>query len=175
MRSPPTHSACGGEPIRHEPVRTVTHSSRISAGRGQSGQALVEYALVLPLLLLLVFGVLEFGRAVHYWIDSTHLANEGARYAAVNRNPGPGGSLAQTLADKGSTSELRDGSASVDPLQVCIDYPSGTSAAGDPVRVRATTTYHFLPFMNVLPVKITGEANMRLERRPDASIAGCAS
>lgn len=153
----------------------MTHSSRTSASRSQDGQAIVEFALVLPVLLLLVVGMLEFGRAIHYWIDSTHLANEGARYAAVNRNPGPGGSLAQTLADKGSTSELRDGSASVTPLQVCIDYPNGTSAVGDPVRVRASTTYTFIPFMNVLPVTITGEANMRLERRPDVSIAGCAS
>jgi len=153
----------------------VNHSSRTSASRGQEGQALVEYALVLPLMLVLIFGILEFGRAIHYWIDSTHLANEGARYAAVNRNPGPGGSLAQTLAGKGSTSELRDGSASVDPLQICVDYPNGTSAVGDPVRVRATTTYNFLPFMNLLPVSITGEASMRLERRPDSSIAGCAS
>jgi Flp pilus assembly protein TadG len=153
----------------------VNHSSRKSALRAQEGQALVEFALVLPLLLLLIFGVLEFGRALHYWIDSTHLANEGARYAAVNRNPGPGGTLAQTLVDKGSTSELRDGSTSVDPLQICIDYPNGTSAVGDPVRVRATTTYNFLPFMNLLPVSITGEAHMRLERRPDPSIAGCAT
>jgi Flp pilus assembly protein TadG len=153
----------------------VNHSSRTSALRGQDGQALIEYALVLPLLLLLIFGVLEFGRGIHYWIDSTHLANEGARYAAVNRNPGPGGTLAQTLANKGSTSELRDGSGSVDPLQICIDYPNGTSAVGDPVRVRATTTYTFIPFMNLLPVAITGEATMRIERRPDTSIAGCAS
>lgn len=152
-------------------MRNFTRTTAVSR---QEGQALVEYALVLPLLLLLIFGILEFGRAVHYWIDGTHLANEGARYAAVNRNPGPGGTLAQTIRDKASTSELRDGSSSVDRLQVCIDYPNGTSAVGDPVRVRATTTYHFIPFLNIAPVAITGEANMRIERKPDAAIAGCA-
>lgn len=143
--------------------------------RSQEGQALIEFALVLPLMLVLIFGILEFGRAIHYWIDSTHLANEGARYAAVNRNPGPGGTLAQTLADKGSTSELRDGSPSVTPLQVCIDYPNGSNAVGEPVRVRATTTFTLLPFLNLAPVSITGEAHMRIERKPDTAIAGCAS
>ena len=54
----------------------------------ESGVALIEFALVLPLLLLVLCGIFEFGRIYNYWIDETHLANEAARWAAVDRNPG---------------------------------------------------------------------------------------
>jgi TadE-like protein len=51
------------------------------------GTALVEMALVLPVLLLLLFGMLDFGKALNAWIDETHLANEAARIAAVSYCP----------------------------------------------------------------------------------------
>ena len=40
----------------------------------EEGTALVEFALVLPVLLLLLLGVLDFGKAYNYWIDTTHLS-----------------------------------------------------------------------------------------------------
>ena len=51
----------------------------------EAGVALVEFALVLPLLLVILFGMLDFGKAFNYWIDTTHLANSGepATEAAV--------------------------------------------------------------------------------------------
>ena len=57
----------------------------------QEGVALIEFALVLPLLLLLVLGVIDFGKAFNYKNDETHLANQAARYAAVNSCTGCGG------------------------------------------------------------------------------------
>ena len=74
----------------------------------ERGAALVEFALVLPLLLVLVFGMLEFGKAFNYWIDTTHLANEGARWAVVNHNPGSG-TLQEYVKSRANTVELRDG------------------------------------------------------------------
>jgi hypothetical protein len=143
------------------------------SGRREDGQALVELALVMPLLLVIVFGVLEFGRLLNYWLDQNHIASQGARFAAVNRNPG-GGTLASYLQGLGTTDELRTGSSSVsDPLRVCVSFPNGTSNVGDPVRVRATSTYSFLPILDLLPVSVTGEADMRIEVRPGAGIAGC--
>ena len=58
-----------------------------SSGTSERGQALVEFALVLPLLLLVVIGMLEFGKAINYWIDQNQLASEGARWVVVNRVP----------------------------------------------------------------------------------------
>src|SRR5436305_7136972 len=56
--------------------------------RDERGVALTEMALVLPLLLLLILAMIDFGKAINYWIDDTHLANEGARLVVVNNNPG---------------------------------------------------------------------------------------
>src|SRR5213592_3080182 len=50
----------------------------------ERGVALVEFALVLPLLLLVVLGIVDFGKAFGYKNQETHLANEAARYAVVN-------------------------------------------------------------------------------------------
>ena len=145
--------------------------------RDEGGVALVEFALVLPLLLVLLFGMLDFGRAFNYWIDSTHLANEGARWAVVNKNPGAG-TLQQYLQQQADTSELRDGGSSSvpDPMQVCVSFPNG-SVVGEPVKVTASVTYHWLPFLGkhigVLNTTVTGSSIMRLEAAPTNYSAGC--
>src|SRR3954466_13202404 len=63
--------------------------ARRPAAADERGAALVEFVLVLPLVLLLLFGMVDFGKAFNYWNDETHLANEAARYAVVNKNPLP--------------------------------------------------------------------------------------
>src|SRR5690242_3027793 len=55
--------------------------------RDQRGVAVVEFALVVGPLLLIVFGILDFGRALNYYNDVTQLAGQGARFAAVNQEP----------------------------------------------------------------------------------------
>lgn len=52
--------------------------------RQRRGQALVEFALVAPFFFLLLFSVIEFGRAVYYVQMLNNAAREGARYAIVN-------------------------------------------------------------------------------------------
>jgi Flp pilus assembly protein TadG len=143
--------------------------------RDESGAVLVEFVLVLPLLMVLLFGMLDFGKAYNYWIDETHLAAVGARYAAVNKNPGAaGGSTLQTwIANQANTTELKDGGTGSVPsaLSVCIDYPAGTANIGDPVRVKITSTYSFLSVLTAqipgLTAKtMTSTATMRLEQVP---------
>ena len=48
------------------------------------GQAMVEFALVAPLLFVLIFGVIEAGRFVFYYELLNHAAREGARYGIVH-------------------------------------------------------------------------------------------
>ena len=50
----------------------------------ESGQAMVEFALILFPLLLIVAGIIQFGIALNYWLDMQRIANQGARWAAVN-------------------------------------------------------------------------------------------
>ncbi len=144
----------------------------------ESGQALVEFALVLPLLLLLLFGMLDFGKAFNYWIDETHLASEGARWAVVNKNPG-GGTLQQYIQQQSDSAELRNGGTSWVPTksQVCISFPSGTSNVGDPVQVTVSVDYNWMPLLgdrlSTTNVALTGSATMRLEAVPTNYAAGC--
>ena len=130
---------------------------------------MVEFALVIPVLLLVLFGTLDFAKAFNYWIDETHLAAEGARWAVVNSNPGSG-SLQQYIQQQADSSQLRG------LAHVCITFPtnpaSGTSGqVGDPVQVTVKSDYNWMPFVasraSLAPsTVITGSATMRLEALP---------
>ncbi len=62
-----------------------THSRPRPGSDGQTrGAALVEFAIILPLLILLIFGIIEFGRGYHAKTTLTHAAREGARVAALD-------------------------------------------------------------------------------------------
>ncbi len=51
--------------------------------KNESGQTLVEFALIASLLFLILFGIIEFGRIFHAYLVVTSAAREGARKAAV--------------------------------------------------------------------------------------------
>ncbi|MFB0537574.1 MAG: TadE/TadG family type IV pilus assembly protein [Anaerolineae bacterium] len=51
----------------------------------QKGQGLVEFALILPLLLMMFFGIVEFGRIFQAYVTVQHAAREAARYAVTGR------------------------------------------------------------------------------------------
>lgn len=139
---------------------------------------MVEFALVLPVLLLIVMGILWFGRALNYTQDETRLTNVAARYAAVNQVPPTAGSmtLAEWVRSQADSEELRKGTGAVEgPAEVCIKYPSGTGV-GDPVEVRMKATFKWLPLLKLgLNSPIAGSATMRIEVPPTSSFfaEGC--
>lgn len=47
------------------------------------GQTLVEFALILPILMLILLGIFEFSRVLGAWMSLTHASREGARDAAL--------------------------------------------------------------------------------------------
>jgi Flp pilus assembly protein TadG len=51
---------------------------------GEKGQALAEFALLVPLFLMLLFAIVDFGMGFHSWITVTNSAREGARVGAVH-------------------------------------------------------------------------------------------
>ena len=141
---------------------------------------------MLPILLLVLFSMLDFGKLFNYWQDATHISAEGARFAAVNRKPSPSDStsLQLQLLGQADTPELRSGdladgtaSSSVPTgAQVCISFPNGTSNGGDPVRVTITFTYHWLSFLGTTlgpSQTVTSSSTMRLEALPTTYAAGC--
>jgi hypothetical protein len=124
--------------------------------RRQDGVAMTEFALILPIFLMIVAGLLGFGRVLFYWIEANHLANETARWAVVDRNP-YGSTLQQNVLDSG-TVEWGD-------ARVCIDFPEGgTPELGDAVRVRVQKPFAFVPILGIAPITIRGSSTMRIER-----------
>jgi Flp pilus assembly protein TadG len=138
----------------------------------ERGAAVVEFAVLVPVLLLIVFGVVDFGLAMNTVNNETQLANEGARWAVVDKNPGAG-TLQDYIKSRGSTSQIREDAA------VCISFPSSSTNVGDPVLVTVSIEHTFIPYLkNVLPSHVasktlTGSAAMRLEQTPTKYAAGC--
>jgi TadE-like protein len=165
--------------------------------RNARGAALAELALVLPLLLALLVGLMDFGKAIHDWLDQTHLANEAVRLAAVNYKPDggwptcpnadPTGGLGCYIQRQGDVTELVRGRTanSYSPKQngakVCISFPNvghSTPLVGDPVQITVSIDYKWLNYLrswlgSVTTTPITGTATMRLEATPSNYTSGC--
>jgi len=98
--------------------------------RGDRGAAAVEFALVLPVLLLIIFGIVDFGRMLAAKITLTEAAREGARAAALVSQEEGEATVFEAVADLDDPIET--------PVVVgCPDAP----APGDDAT--ATVTYRF--------------------------------
>ena len=127
--------------------------------RDQDGAAAVEFALLLPLLVLLLFGIIEFGLAFNTRIQATNAAREGARMAVVGidnwGDVGGGASFWQAVQQDGGLGDLDNCVFSTDDvvggtLTVTFDYPLNLE----------------IPFMPNPPSWQTGtaQATMRIEQ-----------
>jgi len=166
--------------------------------RDERGVALVEFALVLPLVLVLLLGMIDVGKAVNYWNDETHLANEAARAAAVNTSPDPNWAANKTTAaykintavkNQADTNELKNGgtsSISTPGVSICIWFPGvakGTSPvpssawqAGQPVQVVVKAQYNWMAYLigKGIPAHsgLTATSTMRIEQPPTNPTTG---
>ncbi len=125
--------------------------------RGTRGQALVELALILPVLLLLVFGIIEFGRVFHGYLVVTQAAREGARVGVV------GG----TDEEIGATVEGVAASLDASRLEINIDPPEGMRVRGDALCVEVNYSVPLVvPLIAELvpnPFPLRAAATMRVE------------
>jgi Flp pilus assembly protein TadG len=112
-----------------------------------NGQAFVEFALVLPLLVMLLMGIVQFGLAFHNYLAITDATRVGARAAAVKRTAGACAAATTAIqntvsAKQWSTISSRitcttpDGTDTGDPVKITVTYPysiglPGFSASGD--------------------------------------------
>jgi Flp pilus assembly protein TadG len=101
--------------------------------KGDGAAALVEMALVLPILLLLVFGVMEMGWAFSQNLDVRHGARETARLAAVNYGSGAGNPQSDSLIAEGCDRMDDDGITT-------IKLNNEGNASGAPAGSRITVT-----------------------------------
>jgi Flp pilus assembly protein TadG len=70
-----------------------------AGGRGESGEALVEFALILPIMLVLSLGMLDFGRAFHAKSLVDQAAREGCRIAIVTTPPDNQGMIVDRVSE----------------------------------------------------------------------------
>lgn len=115
--------------------------------RGERGAAAVEFALVVPLLFMIVFGIIDFGFGFHAWDAAENAAREGARVAAVDPDPA---AIIQR-ARSASSSALDQSKMTVtvtcsrdNGVNFAACGPGSTWNEGDIVRVTITYDYQFV-------------------------------
>jgi hypothetical protein len=153
--------------------RTPTDAPEAAA---EAGQALVEFALVLPIVVVVLFGIVLFGFALNDSIDQTQLVSEAARFAAVNSEHGTGEIkepakptvFLKWITEQGDSSNVQNANASI-----C----SPTSAVGDYVEVKLKYMYNWFAASKLFEIfgqkfsaetPITSAARMRIEVPPSA-------
>jgi TadE-like protein len=146
--------------------------SAVSGGSQRSererGQALVEFALIAPLFLMIVVGIIQFGVGLNYWLDMQRIANQGARAAAVNCGLG-GNQCTPTLQQRLEQDVISKGN---DPeVVICYVQPfvNATPSVGDAVRVRLTERFRLAAIVNLAKIDLTATATMRLEQEPNSN------
>jgi Flp pilus assembly protein TadG len=106
--------------------------------RGESGAAAVEFALVSVVLLMLVFGIIEFGRTYGQYQVLTGAAREGARVAAVR---GTAAEIAERIDAASAGYEVGPGVPSA-------NIPCSAATRGQPVTVSWTQNFEItIPFL----------------------------
>lgn len=114
-------------------------------GRRTRGQALTEFALVVPILLLMVVGVMEFGRAWTLSQVITDGARQGARMAALLNNSSAGQDSVRRVVRRA----LSAGNINATDQMIAIDngWKAGTNT---PVGVTVSVPYDFGVFRPVM-------------------------
>lgn len=136
------------------------------------GQAAVEFAIIFPLLVLLLLIAVDFGRLFFTFVQLQNSAREGAAYAAANpTDSAPGGGIwTRAMLEKNSQGQGGEGAVAMavtcavgavgspppSPVPIaCADAPGG-SGPGNTVTVTVTERFSFLtPFVNNLASDLT--------------------
>ena len=138
---------------------------------GQRGASAVEFALILPVLVVIVFGIIYFSLFLNATQGAQAAAREGARVASLRGSTASAACTAATDALSGvsvdtGTATIGVGSASPATAGACSAavYPCSTGLGNVYVTVRAQVTFS-IPFLpnGVGPKNITSTARFRCE------------
>jgi Flp pilus assembly protein TadG len=140
--------------------------------RDQRGQAMVEMALVMPILIMVILGIFEFGRVYNYQLTLTNAVREGARFAAVgpfvdttpNVETGTSTPVKTEISNRVKAYSVGLTSANV---TVTTKFQGSTTSArlpGSSAEVAATYSVTVkIPFMTTQTFNIHSTAIMRVE------------
>jgi Flp pilus assembly protein TadG len=149
------------------PVKTQAQRVFGRSRRGERGQAFVEFALILPVFVVLVFAVIDFGNVFSKYVSVTNAAREGARYGITASSDTSGIQTRVQNTSGFSGSELSN-------MTVSSSCSPSCNSGNDVV---VTVTYHYTlitplaGLLNLLPghstlnstITVTSTATMRIE------------
>ena len=144
--------------------------------KNKKGAAMVELAIILPILLVVLFGIIEFGFILYDKALITNASREGARAGIVFRANATNGNYEPfTVAQiQGfALTHLANGDNLIPPgiisSNLFVEVPDGNcTQTEDPIRVRVRYTYNFLVVPNFITslagqINLIGETIMRCE------------
>ena len=133
--------------------------------RTDKGAALLEFALILPLLVMLLLGVVDFAYLFAQNLDVRHGAREGARLVAVNYQPNPANSGASQTTDIVNEVMARmDASAlTTVTLEACGTGTVGDGAKAD-VTVQGQTLTGVLDWAIPNPITLSSHVEIKIEQ-----------
>lgn len=133
--------------------------SRFRKLTDESGQALTEFAVVMPVLFILIFAIVEGGLTLNNYLRLTDAVRVAARAASINGSEGFG---AANAAARTAITEAVGGM----PVQaIAVGAPDGTWTAGSPVEVEASVPFEVkLPLVGTIASgTLTSKSTQRIE------------
>ncbi|MCH7600890.1 MAG: pilus assembly protein [Myxococcales bacterium] len=120
-------------------VKLIDKSAR--KRRSKVGTTIVEATIVFPLMLMLIFGILEFGISFTRWNSLTNAVREGARVGVVFRTPCDIGTI-RTLVET-TVADFAD-SSGIDPASITTDVTGACGGTGSQLTVTSTVPYTYV-------------------------------
>jgi Flp pilus assembly protein TadG len=116
----------------------------------EAGQSLVEFALVLPILLLIITGLFDVARAT--WQENTlaYAAREGTRFAIVHGSGSVDGTVVSATNDQPIVDAVRNAAVGVPSVSVTVTWPDSCNSRACRVAVDATAQFVPIPSQYLL-------------------------
>ncbi len=132
----------------------------------ERGQALIEFAFVMPLLVLILMGVFDLGGAIYAYNVVSSAAREGARYGIFN--PSDSNGIQQQA--KANTAALDPSLITVNSQCKVVIKADGITTSTCPYKpslIEVVVTYQFRPFTLLFsPLTLTAKSEMMIEVPP---------
>ena len=150
------------------------HPEKPKTQKFAKAQTLVEFAIVFPVLLLITYGIIEFGRMLFIYTAVTGAAREGARVGASALNYKNCDVIRQAVLDKAFlvpdavvNTDIRYFNSSGSQVGVCSPGYTGPTLEVPGYRIRVTVT---VPFSTIIPFPGIPEAAVNIVRQSTRTI-----
>jgi Flp pilus assembly protein TadG len=142
--------------------------------RGERGQSLAEFVMILPIFLILVFAIIDFGMGFHAWLTVTNSAREGARIGSVRAPSGGSCDNDPSTVATNIDCRVRETADTLDQSKLSVNITNAQGNPGSSVVVDVDYDYDLItPLDNLLglisggavgpTLQFSSTADMRLE------------